>query len=55
MPKLPRVTGKDVLSALKRDGLEVIHIKGNFSVVERFPYHSGVSTRGEISSRPYLT
>jgi predicted RNA binding protein YcfA (HicA-like mRNA interferase family) len=49
MPKLPRVTGKEVLSALKRYGLEVIYIKGSHHYLRRpngsrlvtVPVHSG--------------
>jgi len=29
MPKLPRVTGKQVLSAVKRNGFEVINVRGS--------------------------
>lgn len=49
MPKLPRVTGKEVLVALKRGGFEVIHIKGSHHFLRKptggrlvtVPVHSG--------------
>ena len=49
MAKLPRVTGKQVISALKRAGFEVIHIRGSHyylkkpegSMLVTVPVHAG--------------
>jgi len=49
MPKLPRVTGKQVLSAVKRNGFEVINIRGSHHYLRKpegsklvvIPVHAG--------------
>jgi len=49
MPKLPRVTGKQVLSAVKRTGFEVINVRGSHHYLRKaegsklvvIPVHTG--------------
>lgn len=49
MPKLPRVTGKEVLGVLRRGGFELTHVKGSHHYLRRpgsnklvtVPVHAG--------------
>lgn len=38
MPKLPRIKGRDLIRAMKRDGFEVVRIKGSHHILQKvFP------------------
>lgn len=49
MPKLPRVTGKKILSTLKKRGFEIIHVRGSHHYLRKpmgsklvvVPVHAG--------------
>ena len=58
MTKLPRLTGKDVISALRKSGFEVIRVKGSHHFLRHedgrttvVPIHAGETIRPGLLSK----